>query len=268
MNASTTRLALWLAVMITIFGAEMPLIARKRENYAAPGSDVIRMIRESKVLASVTVPCTLRKEITTEMSKDAGFNVAAKLIPGQTVEIIRDYQAEWYFVREIMTGDGGWLRRDELLIPPDTPARQDSMNPAELEAYANAMGYASKTQYLTVVDIDRQQVYVYKGSKYKWRLSKAMLCATGKNESPTVTGQFTLKDRGLWFYSDRLGSGGKYWVRFDGPYMFHSLPMDREGDVLDDALGERNSNGCVRFSVADAEWFYETVPDGSCVIVV
>jgi lipoprotein-anchoring transpeptidase ErfK/SrfK len=247
-----------------LFAAGMPFITKKREHYAVPGTDVIRMMRETKVFAAVTAPCTLQKEI----AETAGFNVAAKLIPGQTVEIIRDHQAQWYFVREIITGNSGWLQRDDISIPPDTPARQDTMNPAELEAYANAMGYASKTAYLAVVDIDRQKVYVYKGSKYKWRLSRAMPCSTGKNESPTVTGQFELEDRGLWFYSERLGSGGKYWVRFDGPYLFHSLPMSRDGAVLDETLGERNSNGCVRLSVADAEWLYDTAPDGSCVIII
>ncbi len=72
-------------------------------------------------------------------------------------------------------------------------------------------------------------------------LQKAMSCSTGKNESPTITGQFKLKERGLWFFSERLGSGGKYWVRFDGPYLFHSLPMDKDGVILDETLGERSS---------------------------
>ncbi|MEX2355864.1 MAG: L,D-transpeptidase family protein, partial [Thermaerobacterales bacterium] len=83
-------------------------------------------------------------------------------------------------------------------------------------------------------------------------------------------GRFRLENRGRHFFSERYGQGAYCWVRFQGNYLFHSVPIDRDGEILADErekLGLPASHGCVRLDMADAEWFYETVPDGSLVLI-
>ena len=67
------------------------------------------------------------------------------------------------------------------------------------------------------------------------------------------------------------GMGADYWVQFYGSYLFHSVPTGEAfGDYLPEEgakLGQPASHGCVRLAVADAQWFYDQVPDGTLVTI-
>jgi len=67
------------------------------------------------------------------------------------------------------------------------------------------------------------------------------------------------------------GMGADYWVQFSGSYLFHSVPTGEAfGDYLPEEgakLGQPASHGCVRLTVADAQWFYDQVPDGTLVTI-
>lgn len=56
-----------------------------------------------------------------------------------------------------------------------------------------------------------------------------------------------------------------------GSYLFHSVPTGEAfGDYLPEEgakLGQPASHGCVRLTVADAQWFYDQVPDGTLVTI-
>jgi len=200
--------------------------------------------------------------------RDRGFYIKAGDFPaGERVEIIKDYSESRYFVRSMRTDKSGWVRRESLDIPPDTPANETRLTAEQLEEYVNNTGFFSDTNYFILTDIDRQLVHVFNGSTRSWSLLKTMDCATGKNTSPTTRGLFKTGERGEWFYSERLGSGGMYWVRFNGPYLFHSIPMDKDKNVLDDTIGVRCSNGCIRLRISDAKWIFKTIPDGTGVFV-
>ncbi|HCW51160.1 MAG TPA: L,D-transpeptidase, partial [Clostridiales bacterium] len=72
------------------------------------------------------------------------------------------------------------------------------------------------------------------------------------------------------FFSERYEQGARWWVSFRdwGIYLFHSVPVDRTGEVIPeeaDKLGQPASHGCVRLSMEDARWFYETIPEGTPV---
>jgi len=248
--------------LVFLLSSRLPLITKNSETdrkYSA--GELISLIEDTRVEGQILETSVLRAG----MSDSSAVVV---LVPaGSRVEILRDHSGMWYLVRDIGTDKQGWVKRGVLDIPQDDPTDTSDVNRAQLEGFVNAMGYDSATKFLVIVDINRQQTHVFKGTKRKWTLLRTMTVSTGKNESPTVRGEFKLKDRGLWFYSDRLGSGGRFWVRFDGPYLFHSVAMDRSGNVIDDTLGKKSSNGCVRLSVPDAEWFYKTVPDKTKVVI-
>ena len=185
---------------------------------------------------------------------------------GDSLEVLRDRSREIYYVRH--RGRLGWVQADLLDIPPDPPTRADQLTKEEIETYAADMGFRSDTTYFVWVDIARQRVYVLKyDDTNTLNLERVIICATGKNESPTTRGYFTISDRGESFYNKRLGSGARYWVRFNGSYLFHSIALNEDGSIKDDTLGVRRSDGCVRMSMEDSRWFYETIPYGSGVRV-
>ena len=43
--------------------------------------------------------------------------------------------------------------------------------------------------------------------------------------------------------------------------------MDKEGHVTDPVLGEKRSSGCVRTSLEDAEYIYNTTEKGTAVFI-
>ncbi|SHE51539.1 L,D-transpeptidase [Caloramator proteoclasticus] len=121
----------------------------------------------------------------------------------------------------------------------------------------------SKTAYMVIVDTQKQYTYIMKKSNGSWGLYKSLICSTGAPETPTPKGIYTIQDRAPWFFSKRYQQGGMYWVRFKGDYLFHSLPMDENKNIVDYTLGKPASHGCVRLKVEDAKWFYNSITFGT-----
>ncbi len=116
------------------------------------------------------------------------------------------------------------------------------------------------------LDSERHEVSVYRGDD----LVRRMPASGGRPGFETPGGVYTIQNRGYHFFSQKYGEGAYYWVRIFGNYLFHSLPVDAQGRVIEEEarkLGCPASHGCIRLDFPDARWFYETVPDGSLVII-
>ena len=199
--------------------------------------------------------------------KETRFSIS-EFKAGITVEILEDYSETNYFVRDNLTGIKGWVCASSLLLPPDKPTDKSQISKHEIEGYINIKGISSDTNHLIFTDINRQITHILTGKQYNWKLERSFSCASGKNSSPTTRGIYKICDRGEWFYSERLESGGKYWMRFNGNYLFHSVSMNKNMEIIDGRIGERISNGCIRLEVENIKWIYENVPDGSTVYIV
>ena len=85
------------------------------------------------------------------------------------------------------------------------------------------------------------------------------IASTGVGDATPRTASYTIDTRGEHFYNAEEGMGADYWVQFDGSYLFHSVPTGEAfGDYLPEEgakLGQPASHGCVRLTVADAQWF-------------
>lgn len=231
---------------------------------------LIVILRNTYVRAD-TVPNILRPSAVTAVVPkgavvyDTADGKAVDLIvSGSKVEILRDIGAQWYYIRH--KNSMGWVKGICLDIPPDRPTNTAQLSDKVITDYANS-ALESKTPHFVWVDIDRQTVYVLKGAKGSWELEKRIVCSTGRNKTPTTRGNFETGDKGEWFYSERLKSGARYWMRFNGSYLFHSVAMDRNRNITDPTLGTKSSSGCVRMSVEDAEWFYNNIERNTAVWV-
>lgn len=118
--------------------------------------------------------------------------------------------------------------------------------------------------YLIDVSVADQKVYIYKDDL----LVKEWIISTGKNAS-TPLGSFTIQNRGQWFYNEKYQQGAKWWVSFKdwGVYLFHSIPMDRDKNILTEeaSLGSPASHGCIRLDIENAKWIYDNIPRGTPV---
>jgi len=222
---------------------------------------VFDVVQESPVYAEIVQDGAIYRD------KMLRFEVA-RVSQGDIVEIWEDFSEKIY---RVDTGDAqGWINARHLKIPEDVSTDMSVASSNQLEAFANEKSFESKTKHLLMVDIARQKLYIFEGKIGAWVLVNSFDCSTGTNTSPTTRGSFSLKDRGEWFYSYRLESGAKYWIRFNGHYLFHSIPMDKHKNILkgEDVVGIRRSNGCVRLLIEDMRWIYENISDGAAVVIL
>lgn len=122
------------------------------------------------------------------------------------------------------------------------------------------------SKYGIVVSIDKQRVYVYEDNK----LIKSMLCSTGVEGSDTPTGRFKIETKKEWFFSQEYQEGGYYYLQFMGDFLFHSVPFGPDGKIIpeeENKLGFKASHGCVRLSMDDSKWLYDTVPNQTDVVI-
>jgi lipoprotein-anchoring transpeptidase ErfK/SrfK len=132
----------------------------------------------------------------------------------------------------------------------------------------NTLSLESNTSYLVQVDLNNQKTNIYKGKRNAWTLMKSFSCSTGIDGEETPRGTYTIKEKGKWFFSNNYKQGGKYWVQFDGDYLFHSLPYNEDkSKVVDFTLGKPASHGCVRLGESDSKWLFDNVPRGSKVMI-
>jgi len=220
-------------------------------------------IQEAPVMAEITTNCKIYSD------KSLNFPVN-DLFAEQLVEILEDFSAKVYKVLDIHRNITGWLAAEYLIIPPDTPTNKSILSRADLERFANSNNYESPTNFLLITDINRQKTHIFAKKVHSWSLVKSFDCSTGINASPTTRGIYAITDRGAWFYSERLASGAKYWLRFNGQYLYHSIPMDKHKNIIpgEDVVGEKRSSGCIRLMPDDAKWLFDNIPYGTTAVII
>jgi len=153
-----------------------------------------------------------------------------------------------YIYCEDNNGNKGWIRKTDYNVRGKTD---------------------KKTAYNIDIDITNQKVIVCKNEE----ILKEIPCSTGiigDQDTETPLGVFSVQDRGKGFFSDKYNQGGKYYIKFFANYLIHSVPVDKKGNIIEEEsikLGSAVSHGCVRVSLEDAKWIYDTIPKGSTVFI-
>jgi lipoprotein-anchoring transpeptidase ErfK/SrfK/small nuclear ribonucleoprotein (snRNP)-like protein len=216
------------------------------------------LVKPSIVMAALSVDSYFYADMSLDSKKLGSVKKTDK------VEVVKDKGYQWYYIKS-KEGSYGWVKANTIIIPKDPATNTIKLTKTESEGYVNLKKFNSNTKYFLWVDINRQTVNVFEGTKEKYKLIKTMSCATGKNVSPTTRGTFTINNRGTWFFKG--SSGAKNWVRFNGDYLFHSIIMNADKTVKDYTLGVRASSGCIRLSIDNSKWVYDNVSNGTTVWV-
>lgn len=105
-----------------------------------------------------------------------------------------------------------------------------------------------------IININAKRLAVYKNGK----LFRQYVVATGKEETPTPTGAFTLINK-------QVNPGGPYGTRWLG---LSKRGYGIHGTNEPSSIGENASNGCVRMFNEDVEALFDIVPVGTVVRIL
>ena len=152
-----------------------------------------------------------------------------------------------------------WVAGDNTSTSNETASGQSNQQETSID-------YSNPGNFRIDVNLTAQLVSVY----YSDNLIKSLKCSGGTAENPTVTGTFTTNQKIYYAWVSKFNMGAYYWVRFYGAYLFHSVPFDKNGNMIvqeASKIGTPASHGCVRMALEDAKWFYETLPLGVKVTI-
>ena len=144
-------------------------------------------------------------------------------------------------------------------IPVDTDGTQKS------EKRINELNLSSETPYLIWVNKSEYTIHAFLGEKNNWREVYSCRCAIGAPNTPTVTGTFKYFSREKKWIYDNFYVGPI--MRFYGSYAIHSTLFKFDGTDYNNAVGVKNSHGCVRVRPNDLAWLIFYVPLRSTVYV-
>ena len=153
----------------------------------------------------------------------------------------------------------------ETHLPPERHLRE--VSDAEIARAAASLAPSVETPYLIWTDLYRLTTYVLKGADGEWTVLRRLPCSAGDEAHPSPEGLFY-----LGVHREGFGRKGHYsaaWaLQIIGNYLYHSVLLTPSGDaILDGRLGERISHGCIRHSLEDSLWLYDTVPDGTAILI-
>ncbi|HCW72962.1 MAG TPA: hypothetical protein DHM90_03265 [Clostridiaceae bacterium] len=69
------------------------------------------------------------------------------------------------------------------------------------------------------------------------------------------------------FVRFRIISDTRYYSQFYKDYLIHSVVYNKSGQLIDGRLGMRLSKGCVRVSLANAKYIFDTIPKGTRIFI-
>ncbi|EOD01704.1 L,D-transpeptidase family protein [Caldisalinibacter kiritimatiensis] len=188
-------------------------------------------------------------EVYKEKSKKS--EVIYKMKDLEEIELIETVPYGWFKVR-LEDGTEGYVDA-RYVRTKEVPPHEYNEN---IEGYALVFTHQDQT------------LRIYKDGQ----LVKESIGSSGLWDHFTPRGIFQIEKgrRGKWAYIPRFNQGFKYWVGFKGVYLFHSVPYDKNGQVIQEEaekLGQPASHGCIRLPVDVAKFIYENVPEGSLVLI-
>ena len=137
----------------------------------------------------------------------------------------------------------------------------------EIARAAEHLASEADTPYLLWTDLCRLETYLLERKRDGWSLLRRLPCSVGDASNPTPEGFYHIGVHRLSFGRQGYYSAA-YAMQISGNYLYHSVLLTPNGDgILDGRLGERISHGCIRHSLDDSRWLYETVPDGTAVLI-
>jgi lipoprotein-anchoring transpeptidase ErfK/SrfK len=158
---------------------------------------------------------------------------------------------------------------ENIILKEDNMEEGTSSNSKDVDPVPEEdpdIDFSNSDDFRIEVDLGKQKVFVY----CKEKIIREMICSGGTDSSPTPIGEFVTSQKIEYDWVNRFDMGAYYWVRFYKTYLFHSIPFDKDGNMMMEEyekLGSPVSHGCIRLELEEAKWLYEKLPLGVKVLI-
>lgn len=143
----------------------------------------------------------------------------------------------------------------------------EDFSDGDKEIFVNAKGYESETDYLIWINLQRQKVNLFQGSKGNWKLIRTATCSSGKNTTPTPAGVMTYCAYENGWFHDTYYVKPVLYMNLNRGIAMHSILFNPNGTVQDGTQGRPVSHGCVRMKPEDIRYLADYVPQKTTVVV-
>ena len=244
---------------------DVPVIVENHPYSYYHAEESARVLEQIKhVYVEATVIAGTSTYTNYKLSKTNGW-----LDAGTAVKYIDYYDInEKHYSAQLLLENGYtcWVPHSSIRISTKNYTVYSDHSNEDKEIFVNAKDYESVTDWLVWINLERQKINVFRGSKGKWHIYGVFPCATGKNSTPTIAGVFKYSR-----YTPKWDFG-KYYVKyvmvFNGGHAFHSRTYRTSNNLLlDETIGTTTSLGCVRMYDEDVIWLRDNLPMNSTVVV-
>ncbi len=164
-------------------------------------------------------------------------------------------------------GRSCWVPYSSISISNKDYTVYEDFADSDKELFVNTKEYESTTPYLIWINLQRQKVNVFEGSKENWKLIKTATCSSGANTTPTPAGVMTYCAYGSGWYHPTYYVRPILYMNLSRGIAMHSILFSPNGTVQDGTQGTPASHGCVRMLPDDINWLAQYVPIGTTVVV-
>lgn len=226
----------------------------------------ISTLQKSEKVISIGSSGDVVRSIQRVLNSLGGYNVKEDgLFGSETYNAIIKYQGENGLKQDGIVGKQTVAK---LLLDIDANPKLNIKNATgavnvktveeKIQSQLNSKEINSNTDYFIAVNKSQKQVYIYHKENNYWASIKALICNVGGTDSPTIEGDFStgLKGKELKINEMYL----KYFTQISGNYLFHSIPYNEEGQVIEIGLDEVEGNESIILSLEDAKYIYDTIP--------
>lgn len=275
-----TILSLAVAEMIISYGMKTNVHAAaiNSTNDTNKNTAAISTLQKSEKVISIGSKGDVVRSIQRLLNSLEGFNIKEDGLYGaETYRAIIRYQAKNGLKQDGIVGKQTVAKL--LSISPKLKSNKKSSkiesgekitkvkNVNEIiKSQLNSKEINPDTDYFIAVSKSQKQVYIYHKENNSWVNTKVFSCNIGAPESPTIEGNFYsgLKGTDLKINETYV----KYFTQISGNYLFHSVPYNEKGQSVDSRLGVATSHGCVRLSLEDAKYIYDTIPSKTGIKII
>jgi len=232
--------------------------------------DIISQLQKNENTLSVGSKGDIVRSIQRLLNYMEGCNIKEDGVYGlETYNVIIKYQAENGLKEDGIVGKQTVAK----LLSTDVSSKSNTINlnvenvkevanitsvEEKIKSQLNSKEINSNTDYFIAVSKPQRQVYVYHKENNSWVNIKVCICNVGGTDSPIIEGDFNsgLKGKELKINETYV----KYFTQISGNYLFHSIPYNEEGQVIDESLVKVVSDECIILSLEDAKYIYDTIP--------
>jgi len=229
--------------------------------------DKINREKAVSLVSDVKIEATLLRD--TKTFKYSSLSAPIGSLKAWDKVIYRDHAGTDSALVELSDGSQVWVPYSAVSISRKNYTVYSDHEAQTKEDFVNLMGYESKTGYLVWVNLERQKVNIFMGSKGNWKLINTFSCASGANVTPTPMGEYTYCARdNAWIKPDYVVRPILYINMYRG-IAFHSrLYSPYNNSVLvDSTMGTPVSHGCIRMMDEGVYWMEYYLPFDTKVVV-